>query len=373
MTEEADGDVGRAAAAGGSFAAPDLPYKPRDPQHYRPRIGLIACGGITKHHLAAYRAAGYQVAALCDPVPQRARQRQAEYYPDASVYDDYHDVLQRDDIEVVDLAAHPTQRAAIIEASLLAGKHVLSQKPFVLELDFGEQMVELADRQGVKLAVNQNGRWAPHFSYMAEAIRAGLLGQVTAAHLSVHWNHNWVVGTEFDNVRHLILFDYAIHWFDILGRFLLRQRPRQVYASLARSPVQTARPALLAQALIEYDGAQASLVFDGDTRLGRQDRTYVTGSGGTITSIGPDAKNQTVTLFTPEGQATPVLEGCWFPDGFHGTMGELLCAIEEDREPTHSARNNLRSLELCFAAVASAERHEPVAPGTVRNMPETHQ
>jgi predicted dehydrogenase len=370
MAEKTDGDLSHAAAACGVLQAPELPYKPRDPRHYRPQIGLIACGGITKEHLRAYRSAGYQVAALCDPVLERARKRKTEFYPDARVYRDYHDLLRRDDIEVVDLAAHPSQRAAMIEDSLLAGKHVLSQKPFVLDLDFGQRMVDLADRQGVKLAVNQNGRWAPHFSYIRQAIRAGLLGRVAAAHLSVHWNHNWVAATEFDNVKHLILYDFAIHWFDIVCCFFEGQLPRRVYASLVRSPAQTARPALLAQALIEYDGAQASLGFDGDTRLGRQDRTYVAGSGGTITSIGPDARNQTVTLFRPEGQATAALEGCWFPDGFHGTMGELLCAVEENREPANSARGNLRSLELCFAAVASAERHEPVVPGTVRRMPD---
>jgi len=36
----------------------------------------------------------------------------------------------------------------------------------------------LAADRGLKLAVNQNGRWAPHFSYMAAAIRAGLIGEV---------------------------------------------------------------------------------------------------------------------------------------------------------------------------------------------------
>ena len=69
------------------------------------------------------------------------------------------------------------------------------------------------------------------------------------------------------------------------------------------------------------------------------------------------------------GIVRPKLKGSWFPDGFHGTMGELLCAIEEKREPTHSARNNLASLALCFAAVASAERGEPVVPGSVRRLP----
>ncbi|GAK59866.1 probable NADH-dependent dehydrogenase related protein [Candidatus Vecturithrix granuli] len=70
-----------------------------------------------------------------------------------------------------------------------------------------------------------------------------------------------------------------------------------------------------------------------------------------------------MTLATPDGLASPALEGVWFPDGFHGAMAELLCAIEE-----HSARNNLRSLALCFAALQSAEQHEPVIPGTVHKL-----
>jgi predicted dehydrogenase len=126
---------------------------------------------------------------------------------------------------------------------------------------------------------------------------------------------------------------------------------------------------MLAQVIVEYDDAQGSLVFDADTHFGPQERTYVTGTKGTIISAGPDSKSQVLTLHTSEGQACPKLEGRWFSDGFHGTMGELLSAIEENREPTNNARDNLRSLELCFAAVASAERHEAVVPGTVTRLP----
>ncbi len=357
-----------APSSGGEFEAPKLPYQPHDPKRYRPPIGLIACGGITKDHLAAYRSAGYRVVALCDPDLHRARKRKTEFYPEAKVYREYRDLLKRDDVEVVDLAAHPAPREAMIEEALKAGKHVLSQKPFVLDLDFGQRMVDLADRQGVRLAVNQNGRWAPHFSYIHQAIRAGLLGEVMGVHLSVHWDHHWVGGTEFEKIHHLILYDFAIHWFDIAGCFLGGRPALRVYASTARSPAQEVRPPLLAQAVIEYEGAQASLSFDAHTPFGAEDRTYVTGSRGTISSTGVDLKHQKLVLHTADGWASPELEGCWFPDGFHGTMGELLCAIEEDREPTNSGRNNLDSLALCFAAAASAERHQPIVPGTVRRM-----
>jgi hypothetical protein len=55
------------------------------------------------------------------------------------------------------------------------------------------------------------------------------------------------------------------------------------------------------------------------------------------------------------------LQGAWFPDGFAGTMGELLCAIAEDREPYHSARHTLFSLQMTLAACQAADNDgEPV-------------
>ena len=139
---------------------------------------------------------------------------------------------------------------------------------------------------------------------------------------------------------------------------------------MAQTRSQTVAPALLGQAVVEYPTAQASLAFDAETRFGSQDRSFVAGSHGAISSIGPGNRAQRLTVTTDAGDAAPELEGSWFPDGFHGTMGELLCAIEENREPSIGAADNLRSLALCFAAVASAERREPVVPGTVRAMPE---
>ena len=349
--------------------APDVPYRPVDPKQYNPPIGLIACGGITREHLTAYRAAGYNVVGLCDVAEERAREARKEFYPEARVCTDYRELLKDDAIEVIDLAAHPAQRAPMYDEVIDAGKHILSQKPFVMDLDLGLRIVEHAEKRGVKLAVNQNGRWAPHFSYMRHAIDAGLIGEVTAVHCAVSWNHNWTAGTEFEKIRFLILYDFAIHWFDILTCFMGERRAKRVYASTASSPSQEVAPPLLSQALVEYDGAQATLTFDADTRYGELDRTCVTGTKGSLVSAGPDLKEQRVTFNTAEGLGSPALEGVWFPDGFHGTMAELLCAIEENREPSHSARNNLRSLELCFAALASADRHEPVAPGTVRTLP----
>ena len=244
------------------LSLPDLPYKPQDPKSYRPKIGLIASGGITKTHLTAYRKAGYNVVALCDLIEERARARQREFFPDADITTDYRKILERDDIEVVDIATHPLDRLPLLEAALHARKHVLSQKPFVLNLDDGERLADLADRQGVRLAVNQNGRWAPHFSWMRQAVRAGLIGDVISVHAGVHWNHTWVKGTPFEQIYDVILYDFSIHWFDMISHLLGERRPTSVYATRSVAAGQEIKQPMLAQCVMTFPGGQASLAFD---------------------------------------------------------------------------------------------------------------
>jgi predicted dehydrogenase len=356
-------------AAAARMPAPDLPYQPPRPQAYRPAIGVIGCGGIAVQHLNAYRHAGYRVVALCDRTESKARKYQAQFYPGALVTNDHRELLRRDDVEVIDIATHAGDRDGLIEAALLAGKHVLSQKPFVVDLDVGARLVELAERRGVRLAVNQNGRWSPHFSYIRQAIQAGLIGEVRSATFTLHWDHNWVVGTPFERMRHLVLYDFAIHWFDLMTCFFGERSATSVYATAARAVGQRAKPPLLAHAVAEFDGGQASLACNGDVAHGQEDRTHVAGTKGSIVSAGPSLSEQRVTLHTAEGFCEPGLEGTWFREGFQGAMGELLSAIEEGRAPVNNARDNLRSLALCFAAVASAEEKRPQTPGQVRRLP----
>jgi predicted dehydrogenase len=370
MPEELADDYGLAKiATTEQIAAPDLPYQPHNPKAYNPPIGLIGCGGISSQHLNAYKHAGFNVVALCDRNEHKARERQQQFYPDAFVTTDYRDVLQRDDIEVVDVTPHPSDRSPIIEAAIAAGKHILSQKPFVTDLDEGERLIELANQRGVKLAVNQNGRYAPHFSYLRNAIQAGLIGDVVSANFTLHWDHNWIIGTPFENIHDLILYDFGVHWFDMVACFFGQREARRVQAITVRGISQQARPPMLASAIIEFDGGMATLHFNANVMHGQQDRTYVAGSRGSIESIGPSLSEQSVTLYTADGFAQSNLQGTWFLQGFHGTMAELLCAIEEQREPLNSARDNLRGLALCFAAIASAAEGMPQVPGLIRKFP----
>src|SRR6516225_4222666 len=80
------------------MVAPRLAYEPVGPRKYNPPIALIGCGGISSQHLKAYKAAGYNVVALCNRTESKARERAKEFYPDAAVYSDWRQVLKRDDV-----------------------------------------------------------------------------------------------------------------------------------------------------------------------------------------------------------------------------------------------------------------------------------
>lgn len=348
--------------------APDVPYKPPVPKIYRPRIGMIGTGGISASHLDAYRTAGWDVAALWNRTRSKAEDKAAQYCSNARVEDDWQAILANSDIDVVDITLHPEHRAPIIRAALEAGKHVLSQKPFVTDLDLGEDLVKLAQDKGVKLAVNQNGRWAPHKAFMREVVRAGLIGDVLSAHIGLHWNHGWTAGTPFDEIEDLVLYDFGVHWFDFIAS-LVGGRAQSVFATAVHAEGQANKVPLLAQAMIRLEGGQASLVFDGGIPHGPRDTSFIGGTLGSLQSDGPDLGVQSVTMTTPQGIAQPKLEGNWFNDGFQGTMGELLCAIEEDREPSNGAAENLQSLAMAFAAVESRMTGTEVTIGSVRKLP----
>jgi predicted dehydrogenase len=125
---------------------------------------------------------------------------------------------------------------------------------------------------------------------------------------------------------------------------------------------------MIGSAVVAFEDGTATLNFDAHSRFGAEESISITGTQGTLRARDAICEAHDVTLHTKRGVARPVLTGKWFNDGFRGTMGELLCAIEENREPSNSARENLRGLEICFAAVKSAKTGRAQTPGKVRRL-----
>ena len=172
-----------------------------------------------------------------------------------------------------------------------------------------------------------------------------------------------LVGTPFDDLRHMLLTDYLLHWVDVT-RTWLETAPGghgevvSVRAYDSRVPGQPAaakNPWSATVDLTTAGGATATIRIVGDVVASEPSSPFwVHGTTGTLRgSVLLDSDR--LSLDHGDGAVDLPLPGAWFVDGFAATMGELMCAVAEDRQPENSAADAARSVALVLAAADSAD------------------
>ena len=333
-------------------------------------MAVLGAGGIAQSaHLPAYVQYGVGVVGVWsrDPatvadVPQR--------FGVPRVYRSAEELLDDPAVRIVDVATPAAVRLDWVEAALDAGKHVLAQKPLLpddREADRLAALLTRADDRGLRVAVNQNGRWAPAWRLTTQLVRSGAVGEVVGV---THLHDKALpplVGTPFDALEHMLLTDYLNHWVDVSHTWLEPARVTSVQALDTRVPGQPpeARNPWSATVTMAADSGATVLVRLAGNAVASEPSCpfWVHGTAGTVRGsvlLGSDR----LTLDQGEATTTYRLPGAWFVDGFAGTMGELMCAVVEDRQPENSARAGLTTVRLTAAARASAEQGgRPVAVG----------
>jgi predicted dehydrogenase len=333
-----------------------IPYQPSFPPNYKPQIGIIGCGNIVRQaHLPAYQKYGVKVAGVYDAYLPAAQSAQ-EQFGIETIYPSLEALLADPKVEIVDIATFPEQRIPIMRQALAAGKHILAQKPLAIDLEQAQAIVHEAEQSGLKVAVNQNGRWSPPWRIATLLIQQGAIGEVTGITHLFDANFGWVTGTRFDNVPHWVIYDYSIHWFDITRCWLEGKTVQSVRAREYRSPAQPAVSLASWSMWSEIacaDGTNAMLRCEGGSASSQHGHSFwVHGTHGTVR--GCVLPERFVELDDGKSVHSFDFQATWFPDGFAGTLGELCWAIVEGRAPYNSARHHLLSLDLTLAACRSA-------------------
>ncbi|MBA3989628.1 MAG: Gfo/Idh/MocA family oxidoreductase [Propionibacteriales bacterium] len=344
--------------------APD--YRPRFPQGERLGIGILGCGEIAQQaHLPAYGDYDLDVVGVWSRTPTTTATVRQRFPFVRRIFATAEDLLDDPQVQVVDVATRPEGRLEWLAAAVSAGKHVLAQKPLTTDLAALAPVLDEADRRGVRIAVNQNGRWAPAWRLATLLVEAGAIGKVVGV---THLHDKPlppIAGTHFDEMAHMLIADYLMHWIDITRCWLAGNQVEAVQARDHRTPGQphTAKNPWAATVQIHcVDGADALVRIAGDVNTRRPACPFwIHGTEGTIRGsilVGSDFLD-----LERDGVSTRyTLDGEWFVDGFAGAMGELMCAVVENREPYHSAAHNASSLRLMLAARESAEQHGAAVP-----------
>lgn len=111
---------------------------------------------------------------------ERSPKGAATAYPSAKIVDTYEAILSDSSIELIVLATPNQTHAAMAEQALLAGKHVVVDKPFTVQLIDAKRLQELSVKIGRHIFVYQNRRWDGDFLTVQQLLQEGLLGEITS-------------------------------------------------------------------------------------------------------------------------------------------------------------------------------------------------
>jgi len=146
----------------------------------RIRAALLGYGRTASSmHIGAYEANAdrFDVTAVCDIEPARLREA-AERIPQATRYDDYHEMLERERPELVSVLTRSDQHAAMTIECLEAGANVVVTKPWAVNADEAERMCEAEQRTGKMLLPWLPARWGSDLARLRELVADGAIGKV---------------------------------------------------------------------------------------------------------------------------------------------------------------------------------------------------
>jgi predicted dehydrogenase len=187
------------------------------------RVGVIGCGywgpNLIRnfaHHDDA------QVAIVCDAVLERA-ERVARMYNVPVVTTNASDIIDSPDIDVVVVATPARTHAPLAKAAIEAGKHVVIMKPMTTSVEEAEELVDLAERRGVIVAVDHTFVYTGAVRMMRDLVESGALGEIFYVD-SVRIN----LGVFQSDVN--VIWDLAPHDVSIIDYVLGGILPTQVSA-----------------------------------------------------------------------------------------------------------------------------------------------
>ena len=140
------------------------------------RTGILSFGmsGKVFHAPLLHVNPGYTITKIM----QRSANDATETYPYVQIVRSVEDIILDPDIDLVLVNTPDHTHYEYTRAALEAGKHVVVEKPFILEISEGTELIELAEKKGKILTVFQSRRWEGDFLTVKDIISQGLVGRL---------------------------------------------------------------------------------------------------------------------------------------------------------------------------------------------------
>jgi len=335
------------------------------------RFGIVGCGRIAPRHAAALadnpRA---KLVAVADILRNRALHFAQTY--NAKPCFDYHDLLADPEIDCVNICTPSGLHAAMALEAFRAGKHVIVEKPMAMDPDDADRMINAARDAGRKLCVVLQNRYNPPMQDLQRALRAGKIGRVLLASVTVRWyrpqeyyEDGWHGTKAMDGGA---LMNQSIHHIDAL-QWLMNEPVDTVFAytgtlahRMEAEDVGVVVMRFASGALATVEGStitfpqnlEASLAFFGEK--------------GSL-KVGGTALNRKIFWKIDgelEHEKELLIHDEIDPPSVYGTshthvIEDMIDAVLSDREPATNGSEGRKSLVLVTAMYESAKTGSPVS------------
>jgi len=358
----------------------------------RIKIAIIGCGGIARHaHISAYQQLkdDFEIVAACDIIEQRA-QDFAKNNDIPRYFTDYHDVLNLEGLEAVDICTPNYMHSVIAVDALNKGIHVLCEKPDAVSIEEATKMKNAAEASGKLLMVIRNNRFVAQAEYLKKYIDDGNFGRIYAGRCGwqrrrgVPGRGGWFTTKSQSGGGPLI--DLGVHMIDLTMWLMGNPKPVAVsactYCEFAKNKVaesvdsafgdQKAGGAFdvedLAMGFIRFEnGACLQIEFSWASNIQQDDKFFElrgTQAGANYHFFKPaDWTDNRMKIFTEEyGRTMDLIPN--LPNnsgsGHLGNIKNFADAIRGDAAPLYTPEQGLNMIKILEAIYKSAETGKEV-------------
>ncbi len=275
----------------------------------------------------------------------------------APVFPGFDEALEAVEADAALISVPDAFHAPFSIKALERGMDVICEKPMAETLEDARRMHQTAEKNGRMLMIHHQLRWAPAFHYLHTAVTRGDIGTVRHIDFDMFVRSDVCMKGYRAELKQLMLQDLGIHHFDLI-RYITGQDVLSVYVRSwpANEDHVNIKATTNVAGILEMTGpvtaSYRSSMRDMLDKTGYGCRATVTGSKGVLRMTKDGIQYQTHTAHEKEKPPQTIVpertaeHNCW--QAFADAM--------KTRTPTlTSSGNNLKSIEVLFAAIKSAE------------------
>jgi myo-inositol 2-dehydrogenase/D-chiro-inositol 1-dehydrogenase len=336
------------------------------------RVGLIGYGAWGRHHAHAIASVpDVELSAICARSPRSVADARRDY-PTATVYEDYNELLQQENVELCDIVLPSDQHYDAARAVLESGRHLLLEKPMTLSIERCRELIELARARGHVLAVGHELRLSSLWGKVKELIEAGAIGEPLYALIEL-WRHPYRLGSggwryDINRVGSWIL-EEPIHFFDLARWYFSGAgEPVSIYARANGTRLEHPELHDNFSAIVNFPGGRYAVITQTLTGWEHHQTVRLTGTRGAMWASWSGVTDRTrEPAFTLKLQTGGVMSDVAIekPSGeVYELVEEIAAVVSAVRDGTPvpcSGDDGLQAVAMCLKAAEALESGQLVS------------